>query len=473
MTIEPVTKLIDDACKRYAERTAMFERGGNPILFKNLFFISESFAGTLAERGVREGDFVAMDIGDAVSTISLILSLLKIGAKIVPMSRYHEKDTKNAQFHWVLITEDRIKGDPREIVFRADWLRPPKRPFPGRGKGIYVSSSSGTTGEPKQYVSSETLLASRVLSEIERRDAPTGPIFNGFRPTTSVGLKCILVAMYCGLPQLHKAESEEKTLRLMAELGVTDAYLPPISFKLLVDAAKTAPVIPKSMEKFRVGGGAISSELAKEAEELFDCEVFSTFGSAETGSISMYRILDYAEYPGVVGPIGKNLNYRFTGEFGEDVDEETGGDLWIQVPRDERRPGFAPTPDPYDEDGWVDTGDIGRILPNGSLQLIGRKAEFINIGGNKFAPSVFENKLRKLPYIGDVAAFRVAGTTGIDEVGLAVVPREDFDVDVLHAYLKNNFDFYIKFHIKRMDEIPYTEMGKVNRRSLTQSAISQ
>ncbi|RYI06736.1 MAG: long-chain fatty acid--CoA ligase, partial [Acetobacteraceae bacterium] len=101
-----------------------------------------------------------------------------------------------------------------------------------------------------------------------------------------------------------------------------------------------------------------------------------------------------------------------------------------------------------------------------ALQFIGRRSDFLNIGGNKRAPHWFEAMLAGHPSVGEVAAFRLPDPGGGDQVGLAVVPGPGFDLQALTGSLAARLGPRYPFTIIEVAAIPFTAAGKTDRRLL-------
>jgi acyl-CoA synthetase (AMP-forming)/AMP-acid ligase II len=121
-------------------------------------------------------------------------------------------------------------------------------------------------------------------------------------------------------------------------------------------------------------------------------------------------------------------------------------------------------------DGWLYTGDRGRIDRRGRLQLEGRIGDLIVTGGEKVAPSVVEAVLVAHPAIADAA---VAGVPD-SEWGAAVTafvvegaPVSDYE---LFAFCREHLAGYqVPKRIERLEGLPRNAAGKLERTRLTGS----
>jgi pimaricinolide synthase loading module/candicidin polyketide synthase FscA len=252
----------------------------------------------------------------------------------------------------------------------------------------------------------------------------------------------------------------------MARAGVTLAFVPPHAFNRLL---ATGGPFPPSLRRIVVGGGEITPERAIAAERALNCEVWNSYGSSETGSIAHHRPALTPEERGVVGHPYADIELRFVGEGGRDRKAEAGGELMLRPPMHTRALDFPSLRPLGDADGWIATGDLAHLRPDGLLVLDGRKAELLNVGGNKHAPAHFEDLARGFAGIRDLAAFRVVAPEGGDHVGLAIVPDKGFDVAAFGALLGQRLGARYPFHVMAVPELPFTEAGKIDRRLLAAS----
>lgn len=214
------------------------------------------------------------------------------------------------------------------------------------------------------------------------------------------------------------------------------------------------------------GGAAASPGLASAAEKAFGCIVQLAYGSTESGLVSAFRPTDAPGRPGTVGKIRPGLNYRFLDEGGTVA---PAGELYLQVPVAVRPSNYLNAAGPYDADGWLATGDIGMIDEDGNLVLTGRRAEFINAGGSKRAPELFEKQFVGVPGVSQVAAFAISNGWGSDDAGILLVADREKTTDneirvALAEGIKKGFVFRIFF----VDKIPLTQAGKLDRKYLSE-----
>ncbi len=125
------------------------------------------------------------------------------------------------------------------------------------------------------------------------------------------------------------------------------------------------------------------------------------------------------------------------------------------------------------KDGWLKTGDMGRIDHQGYVYLLGRKKEMINIGGLKVAPGEVEEVLQRFPGI-DEAAVVGEKTNDINNERIVayVVSGQEIDLDNLKEFTIVNLEPYkIPQEIRFIEKLPKTGSGKVQKQLLKELEV--
>jgi acyl-CoA synthetase (AMP-forming)/AMP-acid ligase II len=146
-----------------------------------------------------------------------------------------------------------------------------------------------------------------------------------------------------------------------------------------------------------------------------------------------------------------------------------------------RSPAALPLDDPaldgrITDDGWLRTGDLGRVDDDGFVWIDGRVSSMINRGGLKVFPDEVEETLRAFPGVRDLA---VAGVPDdrLGEVPWAFVVVEDgttVDDEALRAFAHDRMAPYkVPVGVTRVDALPRNEIGKLLRQELVPLAPSR
>ncbi|MEY2470042.1 MAG: hypothetical protein QOF21_2740, partial [Actinomycetota bacterium] len=135
--------------------------------------------------------------------------------------------------------------------------------------------------------------------------------------------------------------------------------------------------------------------------------------------------------------------------------------------------------DVFTEDGWYRTGDGGYFDADGHFYYTGRLGDLIKSSGMNITPRDVEIALELHPDV--VLAFVCGVPAGVrdeDVVGaVALSPGSDVSAETLRAFVKNEIASYkVPRHIKvyaSQTELPWLDSGKIDRRALTATLVSE
>jgi fatty-acyl-CoA synthase len=125
-----------------------------------------------------------------------------------------------------------------------------------------------------------------------------------------------------------------------------------------------------------------------------------------------------------------------------------------------------------DGDGWLQTGDLGRLTPTGRLQLAGgRLRDMIIRGGENIYPVEVERVLARQPSVAEVAVFAVADPYYGEAVAAAIRLAEAATAADLVAFCRERIArFKVPAHWFRVATFPATASGKIRKRALREMA---
>ena len=157
---------------------------------------------------------------------------------------------------------------------------------------------------------------------------------------------------------------------------------------------------------------------------------------------------------------------------GSEVPVGQEGEILLQSPGNFR--GYWKEPEKTAEtmrDGWVHTGDIGKVDEDGYLSLLGRIKELIKVSGYSVFPEDVEALLLRHPGIRQVAVIGVSDPAKGEVVKAVIVPKPEAADSINHqeviAWSRENMSAYkVPRHIEFRQELPTTVSGKVMRRLL-------
>ncbi|MGJ8623544.1 MAG: class I adenylate-forming enzyme family protein [Yoonia sp.] len=452
---------IERKCRANIGSPVIVDGSGEVINFDGFLGTLLAFAEEARARGISAGELVAVDVKDATAADILVLSLLRLGASVI-RGKFAALEKRYGIRPDHMISDH----DPSGIRLTQDWIRAPGQVVDSVSGGVLVRATSGTTGKPKlRAVTTGRMLASLQRSQTLRAKA-RGASFCGYRPGSAPALNYLIRSILNEHMMLRPQVDQKATLQAMADYAVTDAYVSPYGFTELLQAVEGGLPAPASLSRVVVGGGGVSYAYAKRAEQAFGAQVINTYGSSETSSIAHVRVVETSGYPGCVGQVYDDLELRLGHSGGRSAAGDPG-EIEIRVPQQLRCTSF-PSGEPVgDADGWVKTGDIGQVLPDGRLQLLGRTADRLQIGGAKVAPGVFEAMAEGVPGLVSAAAFGVPSEAGTEDLGLALVTDDGFDLHAFARHMYARLGPTFPMQIAEVDAFPMTPAGKVDRPALS------
>jgi acyl-CoA synthetase (AMP-forming)/AMP-acid ligase II len=220
------------------------------------------------------------------------------------------------------------------------------------------------------------------------------------------------------------------------------------------------------------GAAPLDADLAQRAEARIGAPIRQGYGMTELSPVSHTSRLARIEEtpPGSVGALIPNTEARLVDpETGEDVPEGEQGEIWVRGPQVMR--GYLNNDEATAEtlvgDGWIRTGDIGRIDENGFFYIVDRLKELIKYKGHQVPPAELEAVLVSHPKVKDAGVIGVPMDDGGEAPKACVVVEDDLDRDELMAWVAERVAPYKRVReVEIVDEIPKSASGKILRRLL-------
>jgi long-chain acyl-CoA synthetase len=352
-----------------------------------------------------------------------------------------------------------------------------KHPRPKVSDIALLQYTSGTTGTPKGAI-----LTHRNL----RANAMQG---RAWVP----GLKEGKETFFGVLPLFH-AYGLTLCLTFAMSIGAKLVLFPKYDAKLVADASKKSPptflpAVPPIYDQLARSAGqgqldvssvrfAISGAMSLPVDTVARWEEASGgllvegYGMTETSPVALGNPIGPSRRPGTVGVPFPSTEIRVVDPADPSVDVpfEERGELLIRGPQVFQGYWHRPTEsaEALLPGGWVRTGDIVTVAPDGFVTVVDRIKEIIITGGFNVAPTEVEATLHTHPDVVDAAVVALPREGGEDVVA-AVVLRAgaELDAEALRTFCKQHLAAYkVPRKFFAVDELPRSLIGKVLRREV-------
>jgi long-chain acyl-CoA synthetase len=222
--------------------------------------------------------------------------------------------------------------------------------------------------------------------------------------------------------------------------------------------------------KFAIGGGAaVQRGVADRWLAITGSPLVEGYGLTEASPVVCINPVTQPKIGTVGLPIpGTEVSVR--DERGMSLAIGETGEVWVRGPQVMQGYWGRPeeTRNTLTDDGWLKTGDIGMIDPQGFVKLLDRKKDMIIVSGFKVFPNEVEDVVARLPGVLEAAAIGVPDERSGQAVKLFVVRRDPaLDEKAIRGYCIANLTGYkVPKLIEFRDELPKSNIGKILRKEL-------
>lgn len=433
-------------------------------------------AGALWSEGVKPGDRVAMLAWNAPEVVELIHAVSRLGAILVPLNARLSVDELAFQLRDAEVARlvcDASLAETGTAATRAAGVASPRvlpldsdaRTFPrveahASEDPLCIMYTSGTTGLPKGVVLTYgNMFASAAGSAFNLGVLP-GDRWLAVLPLFHVGGLSIVIrsVLYGTGMVLHRQFDENALSASLRRDRVTHVSVVATMLQRLldVDAEPCAPQVRVVL----VGGGPVPGALLERAAAL-GYPVVQTYGLTETAS--QVATLAPADAIARLGSAGKPL---VTTRLRVDAPPGEPGEILVSGPV--VTPGYFRRPEATAaaiHDGWLHTGDIGRLDEDGYLYVLDRRDDLIVSGGENVYPAEVEALLLRHPAVREAAVVGLPDPAWGQVVVAAIVADDGAAPEEIRMWMRERLaGFKVPSRIERVEALPMTASGKVQRR---------
>ncbi len=448
----------------------------------------------LWERGVRPDQTVAISLDRSPDLIICIFAVLQCGAAYVPI------DTSYPDGRIKLMVIDSAAtfyigdGSKRNLSLSTknitiEEIHTESSAFEAVPLDIYVSTespayiiyTSGSTGKPKGVQVAHSNVINLVNSMAKEPGITSeDKIF----AVTTISFDATVMEIF--LPLLHGASIvfvDEETrrdghllLKKAVNDGITMMWGTPTIYQILVDSGWKDPLPIKAL----IGGEAVPLPLARQL--LKKChELWNIYGPTETTVCAFLTRITENDDPITIGRPVSNTHAYLLDEYGNPVAKGEEGE--IVIGGDGVSLGYLNRPE-LNENSFLDdpfrkekgkkmyrSGDMGKLLPNGQLQCLGRRDRQVKVRGHRIELGEIEYILKELPGVKTAAtdvqnhllkAYIISSKDTLGQEEAIRNWKEQLTAELPAYMVPQEFIF--------LEELPVTSNGKLDRKRLAQLA---
>lgn len=482
--------------EKFPERTAL-KSEDDIVTYEELDELSTKAAIYLQKQGMCEQEFVCICLPGTIESIVMMLAILKAGGVYVPIDvdfpqARKEYILKNTKTRYVITEDPRIVNEltdiqvisPNECIkvdYRIEELQPISI---DSSASAYVIYTSGSTGDPKGVVIPHKNVIRLLKNQENLFDFSEDDIW---LLAHSIAFDFSIWEIYG--PLLFGGElvivSKDQLVDpdIMKEIilkeRVTILNQTPQAFYALEDAFTEQEAVASDLRNIIFGGEALSPyKLSDWYAKNKTAKLINMYGITETTVHVTYKELTEEDLMSECSTIGQPLPTLGVAILNDDLQvqpEYAVGEICVYGKGVAKEYLGAPKltdekfiQNPFGKTGKLyRSGDLGRLLPNGDIEYIGRKDFQVKIRGYRIELGEIEKALNELSAIQEAVVLDKK-LNGYDSLWAYVVTTDDsLDISDLRKNLGKQLPNYmVPGYFVEIEAIPLTVNGKVNRKDL-------
>jgi long-chain acyl-CoA synthetase len=355
----------------------------------------------------------------------------------------------------------------------------------GRDDLAFLQYTGGTTGVAKGATLLHRNIAANVTqsaawlrafaeSEAQQIMLTALPLYHIFGLTAccmlmmKVGGACLLIANPRDIGGFVKTL---RTSRFTMISGVNTLYA------ALMDHPDFARVDFSQLVFCISGGMATQDATARRWKEITGKPIVEGYGLSETSPIVTCNRPDLGEFSGTIGYPQPSTEISIRDEAGACAPPGERGELCVRGPQ--VMAGYWNRPEEtarvMTPDGFLRTGDVAIMEPDGLIRIVDRLKDMILVSGFNVYPNEVENVLTQHPQVKEAAVIGVADEHSGEAPMAFIVPRDDsLARDELRAFAHERLTSYkVPKYFEFRDSLPKTNVGKILRRALKEEVAAR
>ncbi|KFE44757.1 long-chain-fatty-acid--CoA ligase FadD1 [Pseudomonas congelans] len=533
-----VQAVLKQSCQRFADQPA-FSNLGKTITYGELYELSGAFAAWIQQHtDLQPGDRIAVQLPNVLQYPIAVFGAIRAGLIVVNtnplytaremehqfndsgakalvclanMAHLAEKVVPKTQIRQVIVTEVADMLSPFKRLLINSVIKYVKKMVPayhlpkaikfndvlGKGRGQPVTDVSpgsadvavlqytgGTTGVAKgamlthrnliaNMLQCRALMASNLGEGCEIIITPL-PLYHIYAFTFHcmammlLGNHNILISNPRDLPAMVKELSKWK---FSGFVGLNTLFV------ALCNSEGFRNLDFSALKVTLSGGMALQQAAAERWKQVTGCQVCEGYGMTETSPVATVNPAQDVQMGSIGIPVPSTL-CKVIDDAGNELAFGETGELCIKGPQVMK--GYwqrqEATDEMIDSEGWLKTGDIAIIQPDGYIRIVDRKKDMILISGFNVYPNELEDVLATLPGVLQCAAIGVPDEKSGETIKVFVVakPGVTLTKDQVMEHMRANLTGYkVPRSVEFRDVLPTTNVGKILRRELRDEELKK
>ena len=494
-----LSSIIDRGALNFAEKTALIQNK-NRYTYDCLKSATDRIAFYLSEQEIHRGDRVAIYMPNRPEWVAAYYGIIRVGAVAVCISAaYKQKEVEhllNESLVSLIITCDELLSQVPErdavrsvkdvVVWENDRIlesifnnRPSEhRPFLPMDCGLNdecaILFTGGTTGTPKGAMLTHRNILYTAQNVCYHERAVPDDVALCFLPLNHVfGGNHIMNSTFygCGTLVLHKSFDMDRLLSSVQTDKITRLYSVPTVFIRLLNTANSRKYLTSVNYCFSAAT-SMASEIVRQWQEEFNLTIHEAYGMTETSSLVTFNHR-YHHKIGSVGTPAGIVEVKIVNKEDNEVSPGESGEIVIRGPNIMK--GYfnqAEETEKVLRNGWLHSGDIGRLDEDGYLYILDRIKDMIISGGLNVYPTEIEEILYTHAAVEECAVVGMPHTEYGEAVSAFVKRKQDLECSEndLIDYCKNRIASYkAPKKILFVEELPKSPAGKILKREIRKS----
>lgn len=486
-----IGKLALKSAKAYPSKIAVKDKSVSYTygdLEKRAYALSTYFN----EIGLKKGDRIGILMSNRAEHIELDVAVSLAGLVKVPLNYRlhpleHEYQIKDSGMSLLIGEKELINNIEIEfptIYVGKDYEDIVKQYYGKSFENVVdeddlmaIMYTSGTTGNPKGVMLSHRNMIAGAQSLAIACEVDFTDIIGHVAPLTHGANFLSHVAWLYGLTQVVYDKFEpHQFVNHLEQDKVSVIFLVPTMVNLMVQHESFDPSKLKTIKSINMAGAPIAVAKLQEALDKIGTKFVETYGQVEAPMcISIMPRYDLQTHLDSCGRIGPFVDVKIVDDEGREVQRGEIGEITAKGPLVMK--GYWNNERATNEtlqDGWLHTGDLGRLDENGYLYIVDRKKEVIISGGVNIYPREVEEVLNKHPYVKETCVIGVPDEKWGENVVAYIVPNgrgEVKDEDLIDLCKNHLASFKKPKEIYIVDSLPKSSYGKILKRELVKKHI--